>query len=41
MLQLHKQAIDPNLIGAHSFHTGGAMALKLNRYDGIKIQKIG
>jgi hypothetical protein len=33
LLRLDKQAIDPDLVGAHSLRAGGAMALKLNGYD--------
>jgi hypothetical protein len=41
MLQLQKQAIDPDLIGVHSLRAGGAMALKLHGYDDTTIQKMG
>ena len=40
-LQLQKQAIDPDLIGAHSLRSGGAMALKLHGYDDTTIRKMG
>ena len=40
-LQLEKQAIDPDLIGAHSLRSGGAMALKLHGYDDTTIRKMG
>ena len=40
-LKLHEQAIDPDLIGAHSLRAGGAMALKLHRYDDPTIMKMG
>lgn len=40
-LRLDKQAIDPDLVGAHSLRAGGAMALKLNGYDDTTIQKVG
>jgi hypothetical protein len=40
-LQLQKQAIDPDLIGAHSLCSGGAMALKLHDYDDTTIRKMG
>ena len=40
-LQLEKQAIDPDLIGAHSLRAGGAMALKLHGFDDTTIMKIG
>ena len=41
LLQLHKQAIDPDIIGAHSLRAGGAMALKLHGYNDTTIQKMG
>ena len=41
LLNLGKQAIDPDLVGAHSLRAGGAMALKLNGYDDIVIMKMG
>jgi hypothetical protein len=40
-LQLEKQAIDPDLIGAHSLRSGSAMALKLHGYDDTTICKMG
>jgi hypothetical protein len=40
-LQLQRQAIDPDLIGAHSLRSGGAMALKLHGYDDTTIRKMG
>lgn len=40
-MNLQQQGIDPDLIGAHSLHAGGAMALKLNGYNDTTIQKIG
>ena len=40
-LGLAKQAIDPDLIGAHSLRAGGAMALKLHGYDDTTIMKMG
>ena len=40
-LRLEKQAIDPDLIGAHSLRSGGAMALKLHGYDDTTIRKMG
>ena len=41
LLKLNKQAIDPDLVGAHSLRAGGAMALKLNGYDDTVIMKMG
>jgi hypothetical protein len=41
LLNLGKQAIDPDLVGAHSLRAGGAMALKLNGYDDTVIMKMG
>jgi hypothetical protein len=41
LLNLHKQGIDPDLIGAHSLRAGGAMALKLHGFDNITIMKMG
>ena len=38
-LNLHKQGIDPDLIGAHSLQAGGAMALKLHGYSDTTIMK--
>ena len=40
-LGLAKQAIDPDLIDAHSLCAGGAMALKLHGYDDTTIMKMG
>ena len=40
-LKLHEQAIDPDLIRAHSLRAGGAMALKLHGYDDTTIMKMG
>ena len=40
-LKLKKQAIDPDLVGAHSLHAGGAMALKLHGYSYTTIMKMG
>ena len=40
-LNLQNQAIDPDLIGAHSLRAGGAMALKLHGYDDTTIMKMG
>ena len=40
-LKLQQQAIDPDLIGAHSLRSGGAMALKLHGYDDTTIRKMG
>ena len=41
LLNLQDQAIDPDLIGAHSLRAGGAMALKLHGYDDTTIMKMG
>ena len=41
LLNLQDQAIDPDLIGAHSLRADGAMALKLHGYDDITIMKMG
>ena len=41
ILKLDLQAIDPDLVGAHSFRAGGAMALKLHGYDDTTIIKMG
>jgi hypothetical protein len=41
MLQLDKQGIDPDLVGAHSLRAGGAMALKLHGFDDTTIMKMG
>ena len=40
-LNLHEQAIDPDLVGAHSIRAGGAMALKLAGCDDTIIMKTG
>ena len=40
-LKLHHQAIDHDLVGAHSLRAGGAMALKLHGYDDTTIMKMG
>ena len=40
-LKTSEQAIDPDLIGAHSLRAGGAMALKLHGYDDTTIMKMG
>ena len=40
-LKLHEQAIDPDLIGAHSLRSGGAMALRLHGFDDTTIMKMG
>ena len=40
-LDLHKQGIDPDLVGAHSLRAGGAMALKLHGYNDTTIMKMG
>jgi hypothetical protein len=40
-LKLQDQAIDPDLIGAHSLRSRGAMALKLHGYDDTTIRKMG
>lgn len=36
---LHKKGIDPDLVGAHSYRGGGAMALKLHGYGDTTIMK--
>ena len=41
LLQLDKQGIDPDLIGAHSLRAGGAMALRLHGYEDTVIMKMG
>ncbi len=38
---LHKKGIDPDLVGAHSYRAGGAMALKLHGYGDTTIMKFG
>ena len=40
-LDLQKQAIDLDLVGAHSLRAGGAMALKLHGYNDTTIIKMG
>jgi hypothetical protein len=40
-LNLQKQGIDPDIIGAHSLRAGGAMALKLMGYKDSTIRKFG
>jgi hypothetical protein len=40
-LKLEKNAIDPDLVGAHSLRAGGAMALKLHGFDDTTIMKMG
>jgi len=40
-LHLHKQGIDPDIIGNHSLRSGGAMALKLAGFSDSEIQKFG
>ena len=40
-LKLNLQAIDPDLVGAHSIHAGDAMALKLHGNDDTTIMKMG
>ena len=40
-LKLKQQAIDPDLIGAHSLQAGGATALKLHGASDIEIKKFG
>ena len=40
-LNLHRQGIDPDLVGAHSLRAGGAMALKLHGYNDTTIMKMG
>ena len=40
-LKLEQQAIDPDLIGAHSLRSGGAMALKLHGFNDTTIMKMG
>jgi hypothetical protein len=41
LLQLQRQGIDPDLIGAHSLRAGGAMALRLHGYEDTVIMKMG
>ena len=40
-LKLEKQAIEPDLVGANSLRTGGAMDLKLHGYSNTTIMKMG
>eukprot|EP00957_Ditylum_brightwellii_P032217 2442305-Ditylum_brightwellii.AAC.1 len=40
-LGLHKNGIDPDLIGVHSLRAGGAMALKLSGKSDTTIMKHG
>ena len=40
-LNLHKNGIDPDLVGVHSLRAGGAMALKLAGENDTTIQKYG
>ena len=40
-LNLHKNGINPDLIGSHSLRAGGAMALKLQGISDTIIQKQG
>ena len=40
-LNLHRNGIDPDLVGAHSLRAGGAMALKLHGSTDIEIMKMG
>ena len=40
-LKLNLQAIEPDLVGAHSICAGGDMALKLHGYDDTNIMKMG
>jgi hypothetical protein len=39
-LNLHRNGIDPDLVGAHSLRAGGAMALKLHGSSDIDIMKM-
>ena len=41
ILNLHKNGIDPDLVGVHSLRAGGAMALKLQGISDTIIQKQG
>ena len=41
VLNLHKNGIDPDLVGVHSLRAGGAMALKLQGVSDTIIQKQG
>jgi hypothetical protein len=41
LLHLHKNGIDPDLVGAHSLRAGGAMALRLHGFDDTTIMKMG
>ena len=40
-LNLHKNGIDPDLVGSHSLRAGGAMALKLHKHSDTTIKKMG
>ena len=40
-MEMEKQGIYPDLIGAHSLRAGGAMALKLHGYADTTIMKMG
>ena len=40
-LKLSRQAIDPDLVGAHSLRAGGATAMKLHGSSDIEIKKFG
>lgn len=40
-LSLHKQGINPDLIGLHLLRAGGAMTLKLHGYKDTIIKKMG
>ena len=40
-LELHKNGIDPDLVGVHSLRAGGAMALKLQGVSDTTIKKQG
>lgn len=40
-LDLHKGGLDPDLIGVHSLHAGGSMALKLHGTNDITIMNTG
>ena len=39
-LKLSQRGVDPDLLGSHSLRAGGAMALKLQHYTDILIQKL-
>ena len=40
-LGLHKNGIDPDLVGVHSLRAGGAMAMKLTDHSDTTIKKYG